>query len=42
MKTITNLGSTIGETILDFMDKSPGYIPVILTVLIVAGFRFLG
>jgi hypothetical protein len=42
MKTIANFGNTVGETILNFMDRSPGYIPSILTVIIVVGFWFLG
>lgn len=42
MKTLTNFGSTLGEKILDFMDRAPGYIPSILTVIIVIGFWFLG
>ncbi len=42
MITITNYGSTLGETILNFMDRSPGVIPSILTVLIVGGFLLMG
>ena len=42
MKTITNFGSKFGRTILDFMDKAPGVIPSILTIVIVAGFWFFG
>jgi len=42
MNTITNFGSTFGETILDYMDRAPLVIPSILTLVIVAGFWLMG
>jgi len=38
MKTITHIGNTIGKKIVDFMDRAPGLIPSIVTLVIIAGF----
>jgi hypothetical protein len=42
MKTITDFGSTFSTSILDFMDKAPGAISLILTIVIIVGYWLLG